>query len=84
MFNGQAAVSAAGWAWYPGAAPGPPLGLATPTTPLSAPLPPSARDDLHKRGKEKLKIRILFRMTLKDGIRILKRSLQGLHGRIKI
>ena len=52
MFNGQAAVSAAGWAWYPGTAPGPPLGLPAPTTPLSAPLPPSSRDDLHKRGKE--------------------------------
>lgn len=51
MFNGQAA--AAGWAWYPSAATGPPtLGLPTPTTPLSAQLPPSSRDDPHKRGNE--------------------------------
>lgn len=51
MFNGQAAaVSAAGWAWYPGTMPGPPSGLPTPTTPLTAPLPPSSRDDPHKRG----------------------------------
>ncbi|CAL8079600.1 unnamed protein product [Orchesella dallaii] len=50
MFNGQAAaVSAAGWAWYPGTTPGPPIGLPAPTTPLSAPLPPSSREDPHKR-----------------------------------
>lgn len=53
MFNGQAAAvsAAAGWAWYPaGANPGT-IGLPPPTTPLSAPMPPSsARDDPHKRG----------------------------------
>ncbi|XP_035708528.1 paired box protein Pax-6 [Folsomia candida] len=52
MFNGQAAAvsAAAGWAWYPaGANPGT-IGLPPPTTPLSAPMPPSsARDDPHKR-----------------------------------
>ncbi|CAG7717182.1 unnamed protein product [Allacma fusca] len=54
MFNGQAAaVGAAGWPWYPGATAGPPIGLPTPATPLSAPLPPSSRDDPHKRGEDK-------------------------------